>query len=251
MAALISQQAPTSLSLSFWFIEKECVYNCQTEIVKVCVCDWESDNACVCVCDWQLICVSSVQKLRRVTGVKLKSLPLSQHHNPHLGSSSAGLPIKIQNGVCVWAHIWGPACVCVCVCRMESMGVFSPSISKQCSFEMWQLLIVHIITTHGWLALQSHKLNALSSIHPSLPPLALPFTPFFLIYLFIPYWRGKGWIDMILYGCLIKIYNSSQPQMIFASASFWSPIWEHLHLNWKARREIHLAGQCVCVFGWR
>ncbi len=185
--------------------------------------DWEIDCefvcVCVCLCVYLYVRVigsSYVFHLSRYwgewQGVKLKLHPLSEHHNPHLCSSSAGLPIKKIQTVCVCACVSMHLRFCgwkrsgVYACMLETVGVFSPSISKQYSFESWQLQIAHIMTSHGRLALQSHKLNTSTPpfIHPSIPPLTLLFIPFFFlpsphIYLFISYWRGKGWIGVILW----------------------------------------------------
>lgn len=153
--------------------------------------DWVCARLCFYLFEW-VIGSSCVFYLSRYwgewQGVKLKLHPLSDPHNPHLCSSSAGFKIQIM---CVFACILDSLGVCVCVCVLETVGVFSPSISRQYSFDMWQLQISHIMTAHRRLALQSHKLN----MNP--PPCFHPFVPFFFfssfffhIYLFISSWRG-------------------------------------------------------------
>lgn len=180
-----------------------------------CAHDWEPDYSFVCVCArlcvyvWVIDSSYVFQPSRywgEWQGVKLKLHPLSERHIPHLCSSSAGLPIKIQSGVCV------------CACS-KPWGYLSRLSAKQYSFEIWQLQIAHIMTAHGQLAPQSHKLNTIPP--PCLPwpcHLLPPSSPALLPYLFIHFLlEGKGLNGHDSFGCLIKIYNSSLLQRIFAS----------------------------------
>ncbi len=96
----------------------------------------------VYVSDWQLICISSEQILRRVTGGEIKIASLVR------ASQSPSLLFKCcfahqnPNGVCacvcvfacIWVSLGANASVYACV--LETVGVFSPSISKQYSFEI-------------------------------------------------------------------------------------------------------------------
>lgn len=254
-----------SLGKSYFFIicwectnfQKSKHFSAQTEL-SLCVCapviwkDPNSDSASVCMrvpafylYAW-VIGSSYVFHLskygREWQGVKLKLHPLSAHHNPQLCSSYSKYWLAYQNPNAASR----PACVRVgsapqlwAWCGPVTVGVFSPSISEQYSFEMWQLQIAHIMTAHRRFV--QTQCNPPPFFYAAIPPLTLPFIAsfFFHIYLFISYWRGKGLNRRDSFGCLIKIYNSSLRQMILPLRLLWSPIWEHLHLNWKARREIH------------
>jgi len=156
---------------------------------------------CFCVALYVWVIGSSyVFHLNRYWGewqaVKLKLHPLSEHHNPHLCSSFSKCWFAHQN-----PNVCKCSCMSVCVCVLEAVMVFSPSIRKQYIFEIWQLQIAHIMTAHGWLELQSHKLNTTPLPFSSLlsfPNLSPSSASLFHIYLFISYWRGKGWIGVIL-----------------------------------------------------